>query len=236
MTSDPLWIAIGENGDRTSAPDGFLWSAKPANTWQRHRIEARGDNMHRTRILILVLCSWSAWACGGATVVTPDDAGEVQTVNEDCPVDTPEFAEGDNGLVSSNADGSIAVKIIHADHNPPAKDFNTWTIAVDDRSGAALADAQLTFVCAWMAHGHGSNPRTITKLGDGRFELGKQNLSMNGPWEVRFWIDPTGSSEDYTPQSARGTALTAQACIPPAARKTQQPDVTLKFCVPRELR
>jgi hypothetical protein len=91
--------------------------------------------------------------------------------------------------------------------------------------GNVLPQANLTWACAFMpAHGHGSNPRTVTKLGDGRFELQKQNMAMEGGWLIELWVDPTGETEAF--EGARGTGLGTSACGKPGE------PLLMKVCVP----
>lgn len=113
---------------------------------------------------------------------------------------------------------------------PPEFGYNTWTIEIlDANTMAPLPDARLTWQCSFMSvHGHGSNPKTIENLGDGKYKLTNQNLRMLGPWEVRFWIDPTGAMEEYVPTS---NIINGEACKPTKGLQGD-PTIEIKVCVP----
>lgn len=148
---------------------------------------------------------------------------------EDCPPGTEEFVTGPSGLEKEDAASGIKVRIDWADAQPPANDYNTWKVAVTDLEGMPLPDAHFTFACAWMPkHGHGTNPKTITRLPDGLFEIGKQNLAMNGAWDINLWIEASGSGKTYPGGSEQRNP---NACNSP---DSAQPNITFNVCVPRD--
>jgi hypothetical protein len=152
--------------------------------------------------------------------------------SEECPSDTPTLTDGTSGLQVADAKSGIAARIIKAQYLPPALATNDWTIAVTDATGAAMPNAQITWACAWMpVHGHGSNPKAVDKLGNGQFNLEKQNLSMYGGWEVQLWVNATGTGTDYAPQNGGGS-LTGNACTPQGTT-TGNPNLVFNVCVPR---
>jgi hypothetical protein len=179
-------------------------------------------------VVVSALAVACASAEGGedAASITPELEEERASV---CPEDTPEFVTGAEGLTAQNDALNLKVRLDQADWIPPAKNYNTWEVAITDLAGAALPDAQITWACAWMpAHGHGTNPREIEKLPDGRISLVKQNLAMTGGWQVRLWIDPTGTAQPYAGGS---DARSPNACSAPTSeRESLQFDV----CVPRD--
>ena len=75
------------------------------------------------------------------------------------------------------------------------------------------------------AHGHGSNPKTVDKLGEGQFELIRQNMAMAGQWLIELWVDPTGETPSY---EGRGTGIIPSACSKPGTTSS----LVLKACVP----
>jgi hypothetical protein len=178
-------------------------------------------------ILALALPS----ACGSddgsedSAVLDPDVADDAASV---CPPTTPPFTTGPGGLTSKNEALNLQVRVDEADNQPLDKGFNSWEIAVTDLTGAPLPAAQLTWACAWMPeHGHGTNPKAIEKLPDGRISLVKQNLSMNGGWQVRLWVDPTGTAPPFSGGS--GTR-NPNACTAPS---NDPANITFDVCVPR---
>lgn len=156
--------------------------------------------------------------------------GDVDDPASVCSPEIPPFATGASGLTQMDEAANLQVRIAEADWEPPAKDYNTWEIAVTDLAGAPLSDAVISWACSWMpAHGHGINPKAIEKLPDGHFSLVKMNLSMNGGWDVRLWIDPTGAAAPF----AGGTETrNSSACTPPDGNAKQQ--IEFKVCVPRD--
>ena len=189
------------------------------------------------RILIECCLGVLLIACGDSMDATAEvmDAESAAPLPPDqqCPADTEEFrATEQSGLLQMDATQNFEVRLVSANWVPPAKDFNDWTIAVTDMNGTPMPNAQINWACAWMpAHGHGSNPKQINKLGDGRFELFQQNLSMYGGWQVKLWIDPDGGSVDYQPQSA-GSGLSGTVCTPSNGTAGTQ-NIEFDVCVPR---
>lgn len=173
---------------------------------------------------------FSLLGCGG------DDSNPVEPVldegEEKCPADLPAFATGDRGglLVPVRGTG-LELRLIDAEHQPPKKDYNTWTVALlDADGGGAASDAVITWACAFMeVHRHGSNPKAVEALGDGQFKLVDQNLSMTGPWALRLWIDPSGKEPLYEPRGS--TVLNGMACVPSSGLKGAY-NAEIRFCVP----
>jgi hypothetical protein len=150
-----------------------------------------------------------------------------------CEPDYLAFSTGDeNGLHQAVEGTSFEVRLIEANHEPPKRDFNTWTIAVRDAaSGAPASTAVVSWACAWMnVHQHGSNPKQLESLGDGKFKLVDQNLSMFGPWEIRLWIDPSGKAPLYSPQGG-STQANGMACTPSSGPKGKY-NTEFRICVP----
>jgi hypothetical protein len=185
--------------------------------------------MQRFTSLLLIVAALGT-GCGS------DDGSDGQPVADydagddtSCPPETPQFVTGPAGLTREDATAGIKVRLDWAQYQPPAKDYNTWDLAITDLAGSPLPQAQITWACAWMpAHGHGINPKAITRLPDGRFEISKQNLSMNGGWDVRFWVNATGTGPEY---SGGTEQRNANACKAPGG--TQQ-NIEFKICVPRQ--
>jgi hypothetical protein len=155
------------------------------------------------------------------------DAGDTDEPSKACPPDTPEFTLGAKGLASEpNEALGIKAHVVDASAKPPANGYNDWTIAITDLDGNPLPDATLVWVCAFMpAHSHGSNPKSVTSLGEGRFELVKQNMTMAGGWLIQLWVDPTGETPNY---AGRGTGIITSPCSKPRTTAS----LVLKACVP----
>jgi hypothetical protein len=190
-----------------------------------------------SRIQARFVVGLAVLACAACTskVETPDGGGFEPEQPETPPCDPtlPKFTVGGSGIGLTTPDmtGALKVRIDSADHQPPAKAYNTWKIAIEDASGQPMSGATLNWACAWMeVHGHGSNPQAINDLGNGEFELVNQNLSMYGPWAVKLWVDPTGAGPEYLPQNG-AKVMAGNNCMPsngavPAA------NVVINFCVP----
>jgi hypothetical protein len=177
--------------------------------------------------LIVVLIAGGV-ACGsddeGMEPVEPDDHG----MELSCSPETPEFDLGPTGVNATNEAMGVKVFIAEASSRPPQNGSNDWTIAFTDMQGNAMPTANLTWACAWMpAHGHGSNPKMVENLGMGRYKLSKQNMAMQGDWQIRLWVDPTGGGETYTGGNAG--SINRNACTKPGT----DPSLTLYACVPR---
>jgi hypothetical protein len=132
-------------------------------------------------------------------------------------------------MVATNAESGVAVRVLDGPI-PPEYGYNTWTIEIlDATTKMPLPSARLTWQCSFMSvHGHGSNPKTVENLGNGQYKLTDQNLRMVGPWEVKFWIDPTGAMDEYLPTN---NIITGNACVPTSG-VPGDPTIEIKVCVP----
>lgn len=172
--------------------------------------------------------------CGEQTGTLPSNvsAGGAAPADDSarCPAGTEEFRFGPNGLVQTDAATGMSVRLVQANASPPTRGFNDWTIAVVDAAGAPMANAELHWACAWMpAHNHGSNPKSVMRLGNGQFQLAKQNLAMYGGWQVKLWIDATGTGPVFDPQGGSGI-VGGNACTGPGISAT--PNIQFNICVP----
>jgi hypothetical protein len=170
-------------------------------------------------------------ACGSDDdTADPPDAGATgDALDMSCPANTPEFNFGPTGLSATNEAMGVKVFLETANYRPPQNGSNTWTIAFTDMMGNPMPQANLTFACAFMPlHGHGSNPKMVNKLGSGRYELVNQNMAMQGGWEIRLWVDPTGGGTTFP--GGKLTSVNRTACSGPT---TADPSLTLYTCVPR---
>ncbi len=173
----------------------------------------------------------SVAACGG------DDSGEmVEPVDASgqpiasCDPSIPAFTIGAGGLTDDNAMTNVRVRVEDADYLPPRNGINSWTVAITDLNDQPIPEAQLTWVCAHMpAHNHGSNPKVVSKLDEKHYSLERQNLSMQGGWEIRFWIDRDGGSEEF--KGAVG-GINNTACGGPDGNSTWTN--SMRICVPRK--
>jgi hypothetical protein len=170
-------------------------------------------------------------ACGADDAM--EDLASTEPMDESgadtsCPPETPPFDFGPSGLSAVNEAAGIKVYLDSASARPPYNDYNDWTIALTDLEGNLMPEAQLTWACAFMErHGHGSNPKVVNKLGDGRYELMRQNMGMQGGWVIRLWVDPTGEGELY---EGGGSGINRTACSEPTVPET----LSLAACVPRK--
>jgi hypothetical protein len=150
--------------------------------------------------------------------------------SEECSADYQDFTTGKNGSLVTDAASGIAVRVTEGPV-PAEYGYNTWKVALLDATTMAPApNARITWQCSFMSvHGHGSNPKSMTNLGNGEYELVDQNLRMFGPWEVRFWIDPTGQMPEYVPTAS---LLSGNACVPTTGAAGKA-NIEFKLCVPR---
>jgi hypothetical protein len=186
----------------------------------------------RTGLFALLIASGgvACVACGSDddTTDTADGAATEAGLDMSCPANTPELNFGPTGLSAANEAMGVKVYLETASDRPPLNGSNDWTIAFTDMLGNPMPQANLTFACAFMQlHGHGSNPRMVENLGGGRYELVRQNMAMQGGWEIRLWVDPTGGGTTYS--GGKLTSVNRTACSGP----TGDPTLTLYTCVPR---
>jgi hypothetical protein len=135
------------------------------------------------------------------------DSGHLDPDEEiKCPDTIPELFAGETtGSEATGMKSLVKARVIAADHLPPHKLLNTWTIELTDLQGEPLADAELVDFCTFMpVHGHGTGPLgDITPLDEpGRFEIEEMNFVMRGPWEVQLAVNPGGEAGE-TAEMAR---------------------------------
>jgi hypothetical protein len=192
-----------------------------------------------SRVLMGALLAVLFSACGddsNAGTAGVGAAGQGGDREEQCPANYLPFSTGEEGgLKVPVKDTGFEVRLLEADSEPPARDFNSWTIGIRDAAtGAPAATPVITWACAWMdVHGHGTNPRRVEKVGDADYQLSDQNLSMFGPWEIRLWIDPTGAETPYAPGSG-STERSGNACVPTHGARGA-PNTEFTVCVPRSV-
>jgi hypothetical protein len=191
-----------------------------------------------SRVLIGACTAAIFTACGDDSSTTTAGAaamgGHGGDPDEQCPANYLPFSTGEEaGIKVPVKDTGFEVRLLEADNEPPARDFNTWTIGIRDAAtGSPAATPVITWACAWMdVHGHGTNPRRVEKTDDADYQLSDQNLSMFGPWEIRLWIDPTGAETPYAPGSG-STERNGNACVPTHGAQGA-PSAEFTVCVPR---
>ena len=192
-----------------------------------HELVVRGGQGMTTRIVVFVgLLAWSS-ACASEQATDEDLEKTGMQLDKACPRDTPELTTGSDGLISEpNMELGLQARVVAASAQPPLNGSNDWTIQITDLDGEPLPDANLTWACAFMPrHNHGSNPKVVHKLGDGQYELERQNMSMDGGWLIQLWIDPSGGGTTF---EGGGSAIGDKACRGP----TPAPTLQFKTCVP----
>lgn len=182
----------------------------------------------RTGMFVLLIASCVACGSDDGTLDPPDAGKTAAPIDMSCPDNTPTFDFGPTGLGAANEKMGVKVFLEHASDRPPLNGSNDWTIDFTDMMGNAMPEANLTWACAFMpAHGHGSNPKKVENLGGGRYKLLKQNMAMQGGWEIRLWVDPTGGGTTYSGGSF--SSLNRSACSGPNVEQS----LTIYTCVPR---
>jgi len=114
-----------------------------------------------------------------------------------CPESTPEFRIG---LQATGEEGAVVAQLIDADHIPPRKNRNDWTIDLLNADDMALEDAELTMARPFMpVHGHdGIYEPEVTALDEpGRYQVDGLNLWMTGPWQVQLTVASESAGDDY---------------------------------------
>lgn len=166
---------------------------------------------------------------GGAASAASAGAGSAPMRSTPCPETYKHFSVGASGTLVTDAASNIAMRVDDGPL-PPVFGNNTWTVSLTDAAtGAPAANAHITWACAFMdVHGHGSNPKAIENLGGGRYKVRDQNTRMFGPWELRFWIDPSGAAPDYVPTTILENG---KQCVPTSGPEGK-PSFQFDICVP----
>jgi hypothetical protein len=73
---------------------------------------------------------------------------------------------------------------------PPIGELHSWTLHIEDASGAPIENATVTVVGDMPAHGHGlgSQPLIREYLGDGDYLVEGIEFQMGGEWYVEFTV------------------------------------------------
>jgi hypothetical protein len=100
-------------------------------------------------------------------------------------------------LTQSGKSGRLAATLVAAEPNPPAKHDNTWTVRVQDTSGAPLDDAQIASAETYMpVHDHAGVPApTAEETEPATFSV-EVPFMMRGPWEVRLDLSSQRAGSD----------------------------------------
>jgi hypothetical protein len=91
----------------------------------------------------------------------------------------------DAGLAASSQDGTLRAVLVGAAPAPPSVGMNTWTLSIEDATGAAIAGATLTIDPFMPDHGHGSPLVPVsTANADGTYTVSQLYFFMAGVWRV----------------------------------------------------
>ena len=131
----------------------------------------------------------AAWAGPGCAV---DDSELSQGSCEGDTSDGPDEAafDWDTWSEGMSRDGEAGVHrytLLAADPAPPDKGDNSWTVAVQDAEGAAVAGGVVLVEPVMPLHGHGTAPATFTaqeSADPGTYVVGPFDLFMAGTWEI----------------------------------------------------
>lgn len=103
------------------------------------------------------------------------------------------------GVGLSKTGEMFTVTFMDATPAPPIRDFNTWTLKVEDGDGDPVDELEWE-VFPWMPdHGHGTpTPVVVSPTGEpGEYELDPLNLFMAGLWTIDLVLAmPEDGGED----------------------------------------
>ena len=155
------------------------------------RSPVRGPGVSTLGVIALVAV---AGGCGSGDAGTSAEAGASTGAFLTCATEKRAIPY-QAGMEVASSVGLFEVKLLDSVPGPPVKGNNTWTIEIDDASGAAL-DGLTVSVSPWMPdHGHGTQPVLVTSAGSGRYDLAPVYLYMSGFWQVPVLIkSPTGAT------------------------------------------
>ena len=99
---------------------------------------------------------------------------------------------------------------------PKMNTIHAWEVAVTDRAGAPVKDAQITFSGGMPQHGHGypTQPRVTGAVGEGLYRLDGVKFSMSGWWTMKLALTSALGPDDVvfnTIVAPTGTPLLAGA-------------------------
>jgi hypothetical protein len=139
----------------------------------------------------------SAAGCTSMTTspITSADGGDDATFFS-CDTETRATREP-VGLDKMSKMGTFDVKVTAGSPDPAVKGPNTWTVQIDDGTGAPVDGLTLKVTPFMPDHNHGTSVKaTVTPMGSGGYAITPLYLYMAGYWEVTVDITPaTGSSD-----------------------------------------
>jgi hypothetical protein len=127
----------------------------------------------------------SALGCGSGASVGADGSAAVTGDGAflTCATD-PRAMPYQPGLAFASAAGTYTVKLLVSDPGPPVKGNNTWTLEVDDATGAPVDGLALDASGYMPDHMHGTTPMVVTAAGSGSYTVAPVYLYMSGVWQV----------------------------------------------------
>jgi len=152
-----------------------------------------------TLVLAWVMVSWLAGCASDDQDPTDESDGSADAgprpIAVACPKDIPDMRIG---MQAQGVSGLARGELVDADHVPVKQYFNAWTVAFTGPDGEPMDDVELTRAQTFMpAHNHDGRHEPV--IGDrdamGNYLVEELNLWMEGPWEVRFFVD-TPDGED----------------------------------------
>lgn len=148
----------------------------------------------------------------------PDDGvqdDDIEFEDAECPADLPEM---ERGMLALGVGGRIRGELIDADKIPLGWYHNDWQVRFTGPDGEELSDVEITKADSWMPlHGHtgGQTPMIEPLDGeDGAFDVSGINITMKGPWQVRFDVTGGGVTDQviFEVCNSEPKPVTSNAC------------------------
>lgn len=148
--------------------------------------------LHHVVSSALIALSLTACPSDDESTCPPDDGvmDDVLLEPAECPDDLPEMHLGMTALSDG---GSFRGELLEADKIPLGWYHNDWQVRFTGPNGEPLGPVEIIKAEPFMpVHGHnGGQPPVVEPIGtagSNEFDVMAINITMNGPWEVRFDI------------------------------------------------
>jgi hypothetical protein len=103
------------------------------------------------------------------------------------------------GMIANGFEGKVRGELIDAVHIPVVRNYNDWVVEFRDPDGGEIEGLRLMGVQPFMpAHNHDAFHDVEVRPAPeaGRYEANEINIWMEGPWEVRFFVELPDGRED----------------------------------------
>jgi hypothetical protein len=157
--------------------------------------------MRRTSLAQLFAIVAMPLGCGGgSTPAAPGDAAVADDGSNTFAgcVGDPRGDVFAQGMTKMGFGSRLQLRLLSAQPGPPIKGTNTWTVEVDDPTGAAQAGAIVKVSTYMPDHGHSSPVAAVAtaQAAPGQFQVTPLYFFMAGLWQISLDVTTSAGVND----------------------------------------